>query len=267
VVSLQGPEDPDQAVLATAGPIDATQRAAFVAVASPTKGSDAVLFVGAVRSQGGSNVIVPSERASGGLPTLAGVTVAQDGQLSLLDVDGDGLRDLVVLTGPSPTGGFCTHFTDVTRSLLVYWNKGGAFDTQHPSTVATCNIACGHADVGTFSGQTCPGPFTLLQTSGSTSPTLAYVTAAQKSGATAVTTAIAFAGTVAPKNHALRPATTPSAPRFTPDGGVLAGGPVSLPTTSIDAISSGDIDGDGIDDFAILAKGILYLYKGVSVQP
>jgi hypothetical protein len=248
----------------TAGFLQAKGPASVVVVATATGGS--ALFVGATAASGSTTVISPSNASGGVLPVLANVSVAPDGQLALLDIDGDGQNDLVLLTGTAPTTGFCTHFAQMTRSLLVFWNNNGTFDVNHPSTVATCNVDCANAAVGTFTGQTCPGPFATLHTGTGAAPTLAYVAATEP--ASSEVTTVAFVHTGGPGNHVFSPPTTPSLMRVGADGGVVGDGGALLPSTvKIDAIASGDINGDGVDDLAILAKGILYLFQGVPVQP
>jgi hypothetical protein len=240
-----------QAVVLSAASLNGTSPASLVAVAtcgdSPTAtcaAPGAVLSVGAQR--GGT--IAQLDGGFVGFPE--GVSITQDGEIGLADLDGDGWKDLVLMTGPTLPG-FCpASGATVTVSLMVFWgNKHGGFEPANPSTVASCG-ACGAL---ALSAPTCPSSFTTLTTTRSGPSTLAYV---GNSGLFLVAFDAARAMAKS-QPQALTGALNDGGNDASVDAGPLATG------AGLSGIASGDINGDGVPDLAIIGRGILYLYQGV----
>ena len=259
----------DHALLLAAAPLSATTHAMLVEVAS--NGSAAAdagppatrLLVAGASSSG----LSPIALEAGVAPTLSVTTanggtlfpsVASDGQLALRDMDGDGFADIVLLTG---TTNECQVATLPGRYLLVYWGDGtGNFNVTNPAVVASCAVSC-----VTSSSATCPRAFTTLVTDKSARPTLAYVT----------NQSVYFAEFSGVAGHArqLLPLRAPVSTPIPADAAVTdasereAGSPLPTTTGGYTGIAGGDINGDGIDDLAVVLQGSLYLFAGTAVNP
>jgi hypothetical protein len=178
-------------------------------------------------------------------------SVAEDGQLGLVDLDGDGYEDLVLLTGTALTytclaidssdAGAPTGAAESTaRALVVFWNDtNGSFGLGEPVVVASCGAtACGG------SARTCPESFAAVNSSESALPTLAFVTSD---------------GVWLARFTSAR-TLLPVGPASAPDAGAVLPG-----VHHFEGISAGDVNGDGVDDLAVTADGALYILAGEPV--
>jgi hypothetical protein len=256
-----------QAVLLAAAPLGVGGPSSLVAVSTvPDGGGQAEVIIAsltgtplsfAAQNLTGSNVppLLPNlplivdagPEASAPLRT----TVAEDGQLALTDVDGDGYADMILLTGGTVT---CPA-SNASRSVVVFWNdhQGGFGPAQ---VLAQCYLTrCGaFGDAGSPT-LTCPRAFATLAAAPTGAPTIAYVTGSSL-GFTQ------FGAAASGQARPLLPAVGPA------DAGDAAPAPnpfAALPS-GITGIASGDINGDGVPDLAILAHGTLYLFQGVPVN-
>jgi hypothetical protein len=278
---LQEGATTNQALLVAAAPLGQSGYASLVAVGSTgtTPAESAVLVA---RVSGAPATFSPTNLGSAGaqvlsLPLPSGGTtypaIAEDGQLALADLDGDGYPDLVLLTGTSSTssclaidplslpGNPSAPATSTARNLAVFWNDhNGGFFSSDPVTVATCEAAASCAE----GAITCPQAFTTLVTNASPNPTLAYVTHAGVFLAQ-------FSEAPGEARHLL-PITPLPSQASTADAGAIdatahdAGSLLPTNVTGYTGIGAGDINGDGVDDLAVTAGGSLYFFAGIPVR-
>jgi len=269
----------NQALLVAAAPLKPTGYASLVAVGSTsTAPARAALLIAS--ASGSPPTLTPTNAGSSGAQALqltadGGTTypaIAEDGQLALADVDGDGYPDLILLTGTSSRS-FCVGIdplsvpsdpqapaTSTARNLLVFWNdQHGGFSLTSPVVVASCTASANCAE----SAVNCPEAFTTLSATASVLPAIAYVTHAA-----------VFLAEFSP-THArqLLPVTLlTSEVLASADGGVRdaaayeGGSPLPATVSDYTGIGAGDINGDGVDDLAVAARGSLYFFAGVPVH-
>jgi hypothetical protein len=269
----------NQALLVGAAPLQPSGYASLVAVGS-TSAAPARAALLVANASGSPETVSPTNVGSSGAQTLqlsadGGTSypaIAEDGQLGLSDVDGDGYPDLILLTGTSSST-FCLGIdplsvpsdpqapaTSTARDLIVFWNdQHGGFSLASPVVVASCEASANCAE----SAVDCPEAFTTLSATGGAVPTIAYVTHAGVFLAR-------FSPTQARQLLSVTPLT--SSVGASMDGGTRdaasydAGSPVPTTVSDYTGIGAGDINGDGVDDLALAARGSLYFFAGVPVR-
>jgi hypothetical protein len=196
---------------------------------------DGTLLTGAFDSVSGTFAYVSTP--------LKGIVVSQEGQVALQDVDGDGFLDLVILSGSTADSGAGTDaICAAARSLWVLWNDGkGAFSLENAAEVASGATGCDT-----------PRAFTFLRRDATQPPALVFVTR----------TAVRYAAlgpsrtlTVLPLGSGLSSLAPKDCCSSAYSGNEYTG------------IAGGDIDGDGVDDFALVNDGDLFVFQGVPRTP
>ena len=139
--SLEEAATANQAVLLAAAPLKTGKPASLVAVSTASGASTALLVLGLT---GSPQQLSPTNLKGDGtapiLPNLP-VSIAEDGQLGLADLDDDGSADPILLTGTSEVG-TCS-LGSHARSLVVFWgDASGGFGLGAPLVVAECSSGC-----------------------------------------------------------------------------------------------------------------------------
>ncbi len=243
----------NQAVLLAASPLLTGKAASLVAVSSAgADGTETSLL--ALKLSGSPAQLSPTNLLGDGTaPVVPKVSIAEDGQLGLADLDGDGSADLILLTGTGDVG-TCS-LGSRARSLVVLWGDGKeGFSLASKLVVAECSSGCTGAP-----SSSCPEAFATVTNAAAGPAQLAFVTRGS----------VSFARL---GGRSLLGVSTPSLP--TPrasDGGATdasidAGGALPSGVTGWSGISFGDINGDGVTDLALTANGDLYLLEGVPVN-
>jgi hypothetical protein len=126
---------------------DGVDEALVAAPATGGSGDSSALFFARVQTSSTQVTVEPTGTLVR-LPFL----VTQEGQFELVDVDGDGALDVVLLAGTVQTD----------RQLVIAWNKSGVFSSDDVVTVNDTNEA--------------PEGFTLVRDQAVAAPAIAYVT-------------------------------------------------------------------------------------------
>lgn len=155
------PGDPIAGMLHPVGGLLTAQRAAALMTSGDVDGDgldEVVALMPNKKDETCALVIAKPKSAGAGASTAFGdpielpLAVGSDGELALLDMDGDGALDVVVLAG-----------RDATRRLSVLWNDGhGGFSPARATDVADANDR--------------PNDFGFVRVAAGARPAIAYVT-------------------------------------------------------------------------------------------
>jgi hypothetical protein len=196
---------------------------------------DGTLLVGTFQSATGTFSYVSSP--------LKGIVVTEEGQLALDDVDGDGKLDVVILSGSTADPGAGTDASCLSpRSLWVLWNDGsGGFSMASATQVPAGTMGCDS-----------PRAFTFINLDATTPKVILYITR----------TAVLYAQLGASRTLTSQPLGSGISSTSRKDCCAT-----NYTGNELTGIAAGDIDGDGVDDFAVVNNADLYVYRGVARTP